>query len=492
MEVAALRRSGIAWPRAGVARSERAGRIALGAMVAAAALLVLISAARPSALSPPTRGGFDGWLVGPFSGVAEAWPDDPVLDSAAFSALVAAMFGCWLVVLTGLRTLGTRTVLAAVVLLHALFLLGPPLPLTDVFNYLNYARLGAEHGINPYVEVPAAFPGDPTYDFATWHHLLSPYGPLFTLASYALVPLGVTGAYWALKLATVATSLGCLALVWRLAERRGTDPLRAVAFVGLNPLVLVYGVGGVHNDFLMLALVLAGMGALLAERPARAGAALVTAAAVKGSAALVLPFALIGAARGNRTGLTDTARGGRGGLPEAARGDRARLIAGAAAAGVVLLAASLVAFGLNGPGLDTQSSLVTPLSPANLVGLLLGQGGATGAILILVKVALAIALGGLLRAAWRGADWVTTAGWAMLVLVVSLSWEMPWYVLWVLPFAALGRSRDLRRATIVLSAFLLITLAPITGWLLTHACHCNPGDTKTGKRNALEIRHHLK
>jgi hypothetical protein len=470
MESAALSRAGLAWTRLRTGRSERAARFALGGMVAAAALLVLVSAARPSGLAPPTAGGAYGWLVGPFDGLAEAFPDDPVLASATFSALIAAMFGCWLALLAGVRAVGTRAVVGAVALLHALFLLGPPLPLTDVFNYLNYARLGAIHGVNPYVEIPGIFPGDPTYDFATWHHLLSPYGPLFTLFSYALVPLGLAGGFWALKVVTVGASLGCLALVWRLAERRGTDPLWAVVFVGLNPLVLVYGVGGVHNDFLMLALVLAGVGALLSQRPARAGAALVTAAAIKGSAALVLPFALL-------------SREGSG---------RRRLLAGAAAAGAVLLAASLVAFGTHGPGLDTQSSLVTPLSPANLVGLVVGQGGATAVIRVLVKVALLGVLAWLVRETWRGGDWVTTAGWAMLALVVSLTWEMPWYVLWVLPFAALGRSANLRKATIVLTAFLLVTLAPITGWVLTHGCHCNPGDTKTGKRNAVEIRRHLR
>jgi hypothetical protein len=65
-------------------------------------------------------------------------------------------------------------------------------------------------------------------------------------------------------------------------------------------------------------------------------------------------------------------------------------------------------------------------------------------------------------------------------------------VLWVLPFAAVGNSRRLRRATIVLTAFLLVTLAPFTGWLLTHACHCNPADTKTGQRNSDEIHRHLR
>jgi hypothetical protein len=66
--------------------------------------------------------------------------------------------------------------------------------------------------------------------------------------------------------------------------------------------------------------------------------------------------------------------------------------------------------------------------------------------------------------------------------VVSLPLEMPWYVLWVLPFAQLDRSARLRRA-VVLSALLLIALAPIIGWLLTHPCHCNASDTNTGKRH---------
>ena len=40
--------------------------------------------------------------------------------------------------------------------------------------------------------------------------------------------------------------------MWRCARLRGIDPVRAVALVGLNPLLIVYGVGGGHNDLLML------------------------------------------------------------------------------------------------------------------------------------------------------------------------------------------------------------------------------------------------
>src|SRR5205807_6036806 len=180
----------------------------------------------------------------------------------------------------------------------------------------------------------------------TWHHMPTPYGPLFTVGTYALVPLGNIGAYWALKVLTVGASLGCLWLVWRCAQARGYDPLRAVAFVGLNPLVLVYGLGGVHNDFFMLLLLLAGVTAVTSSHAGRAGASMVGAMAVKVSAGLALPFALLGVRRERRTGF----------------------VAGAVAAGAGAAALSAAAFGFHGPGLDAQTTLLTPLSPPNLRG----------------------------------------------------------------------------------------------------------------------------
>jgi hypothetical protein len=436
-------------------RTERAGRSAVVTMLVAAVALVVVAAAQPTMLVPPGKGGFPTWMVGPFRGLASWLPQEGMFASVFFSVVTTTMLGCYAVAVACIRRLSARFVIGAIAIAHLIFLLGPPLPLTDVFNYLTYARLGAEHGINPYVFSPAAWPADPAYDFATWHHLLSPYGPLFTLTSYVLVPLGVPVGFWVLKVATMAASLGVLALTWRLAQRLGRDPLTAVAFVGLNPLVLVYGLGGVHNDFFMVLLLLAGVTAVLASHPGRAGAAVVAAMAVKVSAGLVLPFALAGLRPERRTAF----------------------VAGAAAAG-----APAAAFGFHGPGLDAQSTLVTPLSPPNLLGLVLGQGGATVPVQVLSKLALVVGVLALLRHAWRGGDWLAAAGWATLGLIVSLTWEMPWYVLWALPFAALGSSRSLRRATLWLSLFLMVSLAPLTGYLLGQA-GLDPRNTAVGKDN---------
>jgi hypothetical protein len=61
---------------------------------------------------------------------------------------------------------------------------------------------------------------------------------------------------------------------------------------------------------------------------------------------------------------------------------------------------------------------------------------------------------------WRGADWITTAGWAGLALAASQLMSMPWYLTWALPFAALGRSRALRAATLVFGIALFINCTP--------------------------------
>jgi hypothetical protein len=450
-------------------RTERVGRTAVVVLLVASAVLVVVAAGGRSALVPPAKGGFETWMVGPFRGLAGGLPRSGMFNSILLSSLTAAMFACYLLALACMRRLSARFVLGGIGVAHLLFLLGPPLPLTDVFNYLSYARLGAEHGVNPFVHPPSAWPADSAYGFATWHHLLSPYGPLFTLVTYALVPLGLPAGYWVLKVATAAASLGVLALTWRLATRLGRPPLAAVALVGLNPLVLVYGLGGVHNDFFMLLLVLVGVGAVLSSHPARAGLVLVGAMAVKVSAGLVVPFAFLGTRPPGRR----------------------RFVAGVAAGGAAAAALSAAAFGFHGPGLDAQSTLVTPLSPTNLVGLALGQGGGTTAVQVLVKLCLAGALVGLLRAAWRSGDWITSAGWATLALVVSLTWEMPWYVLWSLPFAALGGSDRLRRAVLWVSAFLLLTLAPITGYLLEQA-GLDPAHTATGKHHDAAIHRYLR
>jgi hypothetical protein len=182
------------------------------------------------------------------------------------------------------------------------FALAPVLLSHDVYSYLDYARLGVVHGLDPYVHPPLSARADPVFRNVFWREATSAYGPLFTLATYPLAWLPVSAAIAALKTLAALSVLGLALVVSRLAAWRGADPLRAAAFVALNPLVLVHVVGGAHNDGLTMLLAMLGVAALLRGREASAGAALVAAVAIKASAAAITPFALVAAAKHRPTG----------------------------------------------------------------------------------------------------------------------------------------------------------------------------------------------
>jgi hypothetical protein len=417
------------------------GLIALALLLAGTATVVLVATSGPTPLVPRSSVSFPSWVAGPLHGVLAPIAARNETISNWFSLLVVAMLLAYGLALLCVRAVGARVVIACVLVLHAVLLLSPPLQLEDVFNYLGYARLGALHGLNPYTHVMAQAALDPVYLLTTWHRLQSPYGPLFT-ATYpvALLPLPV--AYWVLKVATVLGSLGLLALCWRCAQALGRDPRVVVAFVALNPIYLIYALGGFHNDVFMLDAALGSVLLALRGRDRAAGGALALAIAIKFTAVLLLPFLLIGISPARR---------------------RLRLLSGIGLAAIPLIALSLALFGFSLPNLSTQSSLLTAFSVPNLLGDAIGAGGGATWLLHLADAAVVLVVAWLVA---RRRDWLSGAGWATLALLLSLAWLVPWYVLWVLPLAALARSTRLRAAALAMTVFLVLTFVPWTGFVL--------------------------
>jgi Glycosyltransferase family 87 len=338
--------------------------------------------------------------------------------------------------LAAIRTLSLRTIALTVLGLNLILLLSPPMQLTDLFNYLGYARLGALHHLNPYTHVIRQELFDPVYAFSSWHNLRAPYGPLFIALTYPLALVSLPIAYWAVKLATVALSLAFVALIWQIARQLGRDPRFPVAFVALNPVFLIYAVEGFHNDFFMLVPMLGAISLALAHRDRAAGGVLMLAVAVKFTAILLLPFLLVAAVTRPR---------------------RIRVLTGAAVVAVPLIALDLALFGFSLPNLSQQSTLLTGFSFTNLFGLLLGVGGTP----VLLKLA---AVGVVLVVAhqfYRNRDWIAGAGWSTLALIASLSWLMPWYVVWLLPLAALAASVRLRRVALGLTVYAVLAFVPV-------------------------------
>jgi hypothetical protein len=48
-------------------------------------------------------------------------------------------------------------------------------------------------------------------------------------------------------------------------------------------------------------------------------------------------------------------------------------------------------------------------------------------------------------------DWIDGAGWATAAMLLAASSLLPWYVAWLLPFAALATDRRLVRVAVVIT-----------------------------------------
>lgn len=377
-------------------------------------------------------------MAGPLSELSPATLGD------GFWLLVLAMGLCYLAALGLAEEIGPRLAVATVVGLHLVFLLGPPLMTTDPFGYLAYARLTGLEGTSPYmVGLSELADGDPVRRYFGWERGPSPYGPLFTVASLALVPLGLGGGLWAIKLAAAAASLATLALVWRLAPRLGRPPVSALLYAGLNPVLLVWAVGGAHNDLLVAAVTLASLALIVRGRDGLGGAVAGVAAGVKASAGLLLPLLVLGVRARGRA------------LAGVGAGLALGVVAGLAALGPAGLAGYPLA-------LAEQAAYVTDNSLVDAIGVALGLGGASAGVRLGATIALGLGMallcGLVIRSRSRpdrerrlAAAW----GWAMLLALVTTTWLMVWYVVLVLPLAALAPDRRLRMATLALCVFVV-------------------------------------
>jgi alpha-1,6-mannosyltransferase len=420
-----------------------AGWVGLGGLLITA-LLISLSAAHTELLLPQSlhTSLSLGGLAGAFGHVGLD------IGLVGLTAALVLMFLSYALALRSAKDLSRRAVLTSIAALNALVLLAPPLLSTDLFSYVAYGRLGGTYGINPYLHGPNVISFDPLYHLvgAQWTHTPTAYGPLFTALSYPLSGLTLAANVFAYKGIAALSVLAIVVLVWHAARLRGMDPVKAVALVGLNPVIVVYGVGGGHNDLLMLAILVAGIYVLLREREGAGGAMIMAATAIKLTAGVLLPFA-VAASAGRRVFTSG----------------RARILAGAAVATALFATLGLVMFG-SGPlhlfgtlqSIQGQGGIHSiPGFVLNALGLKRFDGVADD----LLRIAYCISLVWLVRRVWIGElDWITAAGWATVGLLVSAGLLMPWYVAWLIPLAALSTDRRLWITAIGLTSLGLTSL----------------------------------
>lgn len=416
-------------------------RLGLAGLVGllATGLVLCLSAANTDVLLPESVRPIPSLMAGPFGA------SGPYLPSGVLLALLALMFGSYVCVVRAAERLTPRAVLLTVAALVTIVLLAPPLLSTDVFSYQAYARMWVDH-INPYVHGPYANVLDPVYSYigAKWFDTPSVYGPLFTMLSGLLAGASIAASAVAFKGIAALSCLGTVALLWHGARLRGLNPVRGVALFALNPLVVLYGVGGGHNDLLMVVLTTAGLYALLGHRERTSGALIAAGTAIKLTGGLLLPFAL--------------ASGVSLGAPKRRRA----ILAGTAGVAAAVIGIGVALFG------DWPLHLVLTLdkvqgegdwhSIPGFITTAIGWGGIGHVVGLLLGAVFFTALGWLLRQVWRGhMDWIDGAAWATAVMLITASSILPWYISWLLPLVALCTDRRLWRVALVLSGVIMFT-----------------------------------
>jgi alpha-1,6-mannosyltransferase len=351
----------------------------------------------------------------------------------------------------------------------------------DVYSYLAQSQISLE-GLDPYRVGPASGLGLShifTLSVPTlWRETPAPYGPLFLWIGRGISAVTGENIVAAVLCHRLVELLGVALIVWatpRLARRCGVAEVSALWLGAANPLLIMHLVAGVHNEALMLGLMLAGAEFALrgisdGKAPRLlphswklgpdweplgmlvAGAVLIVLSSqVKLPSLLALGFVTMALAY--RCGGTL----------------RALLLTGGGMAALSLAVMALVGWA-SGLGfgwiytLGTANVVRSWMSPPTLlalgtgqVGILLGLGDHTTAVLGLTRaigvLIITVMVAWLLLAVFRGRlHPIGGLGVALGITVLLFPVVQPWYLLWaIIPLAAWATRTGFRVAAIVIS-----------------------------------------
>lgn len=351
-------------------------------------------------------------------------------------------------------------------------LLSVPVFSRDTYSYLAQGAL-LRDGLDPYLVGPIENPNDLLDNVSPiWTTTTAPYGPAFILvAKFVTMLVGdnVIAGTMVLRLCMLP---GLAMLIWaapRIARHVGGRAAPALWICVLNPLVIIHLMGGVHNEMLMVGLMMAGIALTFAHRPIPGVALVAVAVAVKATAGLALPFLVWVWMRELRD-----RRGPKG----SRHGPLAAFTIAAAASVAIFVAVFAVLSWLAGVGLGWLTALAgsvkiinwltIPTAVANLTNAVGGLFFPVNfyAVLEVTRIAgIAIIAISLPLLWWRyrhdDRQALTGIGWAMLVVCLFVPAALPWYYTWPLAvISGLAQSRASIAAIAGFSTWIMVIFKP--------------------------------
>src|SRR4051794_12412570 len=218
-----------------------------------------------------------------------------VLSSVLLWGGVALMLIAWLRLSRRVidRTASEYTMVATTGFWLAPLLLSVPVFSRDTYSYLAQGAL-LRDGLDPYLMSPIDNPNSLLDNVSPiWTTTTAPYGPAFILvAKFVTMVVGndVVAGTMLLRLCMLP---GLVMLIWaapRVARHVGGKGAAALWICVLNPLVIIHLMGGVHNEMLMVGLMMAAIALTFANHPAAGVSLIAIAVAVKATAGIALPF----------------------------------------------------------------------------------------------------------------------------------------------------------------------------------------------------------
>ncbi|AFM17926.1 carotene biosynthesis associated membrane protein [Mycolicibacterium chubuense NBB4] len=373
-----------------------------------------------------------------------------VLSSVMLWVGVALMLIAWLRlgrrVIDG--TAGQYTMIATTGFWLAPLLLSVPVFSRDTYSYLAQGAL-LRDGFDPYLVGPVENPNTLLDNVSPiWTTTTAPYGPAFILVAKFVTMLVGDDVVAGTMLLRLCMLPGLALLIWavpRVARHVGANSAAALWICVLNPLVIIQLMGGVHNEMLMVGLMMAGIALSFGGRHGWGAALIAVAVAVKATAGLALPFMVWVWARGLRER--------RGYSP-------VKAFAAATAASVVIFTVVFAVLSLAaGVGLGWLTALAgsvkiinwltVPTAASNLINVAVGlfmpvNFYAVLEIARIIGIAIIAVSAPLLW--WRfrhtDRDALMGVGLLMIIVVLFVPAALPWYYTWPLAvMAALAQSR---------------------------------------------------
>jgi len=392
-----------------------------------------------------------------------------VLSSVLLWGGVALMLMAWLWLGRRVidRTADEYTMVATTGFWLAPLLLSVPVFSRDTYSYLAQGAL-LRDGFDPYVVGPIENPNSLLDNVSPiWTTTTAPYGPAFILVAKFVTMLVGNDIVTGTMLLRLCMLPGLALLIWaapRVARHVGANGATALWICVLNPLVIIHLMGGVHNEMLMVGLMMAGIALSFRGHHVSGVALIAVGVAVKATAGLALPFMVWVWARSLRD---------RRGYPPA------KAFALATAASLLIFVAvfsvlSLVA----GVGLGWLTALAgsvkiinwltVPTATANLINAVGGLFAPVNfyAVLETTRIIGIAAIGISAPLLWwrfRRTDRDALMGIALLmgVVVLFVPAALPWYYTWPLAVvAALAQSRQAIAIIAGLSTWIMVIWNP--------------------------------